>query len=235
MALWILLLAFAPGLFWLWYVYQKDRGEPEPRHLILKAFLWGLAIAFPAALLELAFIWSEFLLIVIGAPLIEECLKYLVVRRTVYNREEFSEPVDGIVYSAAVALGFASIENFVYLLSAQQEDLLAPVFLGRAIFSVPGHVLFSTIWGAALGRAKFVTDPVNQAALIRTGLLTAIVAHGLFNFLALSELWGAIGLLVFTYLAWKFFHRRVEETLAESPYVRRWGRFLGQRDRESRP
>lgn len=122
MALGILLLAFAPGIFWLWYLYQKDRWEPEPRHLVLKAFFWGLVIAFPAALLETAFLWSQFLLIVVAAPVIEEYLKYFVVRRAVYHREEFSEPVDGIVYAGAAALGFASIENLGYLLSAQSRS-----------------------------------------------------------------------------------------------------------------
>lgn len=226
------MLAFAPGVFWLWYLYRKDRWEPEPRHLVLKSFLWGLAIAVPAALLELAFIWSEFLLIVIAAPVIEEYLKYFVVRRTVYHREEFSEPMDGIVYAGATALGFASIENVGYLFSAREAEILGPVFWGRAIFSVPGHVLFSTIWGAALGRAKFVEHPANQSALIRAGLLTSMAAHGLFNLLALLQIIGALGLLVFSFLAWKRFHHRIEEALAESPRAQRLGRLWGQHDEE---
>lgn len=216
------MLAFAPGAFWLWYLYRKDRWEPEPRHLVLQSFAWGLVIALPAALLELAFVWSEFLLIVIAAPVIEEYLKYWVVRRTVYPREEFSEPMDGIIYASATALGFASIENVGYLFSAREAEILGPVFWGRAIFSVPGHVLFSTIWGAALGRAKFVEHSANQSALIRAGLLTAMIAHGLFNLLALLQIVGAIGLLLFSFVAWKLLHRRIEDALAQSPYIARW-------------
>jgi RsiW-degrading membrane proteinase PrsW (M82 family) len=216
-SLWIVVLALAPGVFWLWYVYQKDRLEPEPRSLIVKTFLWGLTAAFPAALLEVPFFWSEFLLIVVAAPVIEEYAKYFVVSRTVYRQIDFNEPVDGIIYSAAAALGFASIENFLYLWAAQTENLLTPVFWGRAVFSVPGHVLFSTVWGAALGRAKFVSDPVNQKTLIRGGLLTAMAAHGLFNLLAMFELLGAIGLLIFLFFAWRFFHRRIEGAIASHP------------------
>ncbi len=235
MSFWIVVLALAPGIFWLWYVYQRDKLEPEPRSLIVKTFLWGLASALPAALLEVPFFWSEFFLIVVAAPVIEEYAKYFAVSRTVYRRIDFSEPMDGIVYSAAAALGFASIENLFYLFAAQREDLLTPVFLGRALFSVPGHVLFSTIWGAALGRAKFVSDPISQKVLIRGGLLAGMAAHGLFNLLAMFELLGAVGLLVFLFFAWKFFHRRVERTLAESPHLRKLGDMLPSSDTEPRP
>jgi RsiW-degrading membrane proteinase PrsW (M82 family) len=230
---WLVVLAFGPAIFWLWYVYQKDRWEPEPRALVVKTFLWGMACALPAALGEALFLWSEFFLVVLAAPVIEEYAKYFVVSRTVYREIEFSEPMDGIVYSAAAALGFASIENLLYLVAAQNEQILTAVFFGRAIFSVPGHVLFSTIWGAALGRAKFVSDPLRQRALIHGGLLTAMAAHGLFNLLAMFELLGAIGLLVFLFFAWKLFHQRVEEALAHSSYVQRLGQLLGRRDDSS--
>ncbi len=227
---WLVVLAFAPGIFWLWYVYQKDRWEPEPRTLVVKTFLWGMVCALPVALLEAPFYWSEFFLIVVAAPVIEEYAKYFVVSRTVYKQIDFSEPMDGIVYSAAAALGFASVENLLYLITAQSQHMLTPVFLGRAVFSVPGHVLFSTIWGAALGRAKFVPDPARQRALIHGGLLTAMAAHGLFNLLALFELLGAVGLLIFIFFAWKFFHQRVETALAESSYAQRLRQLLGRRD-----
>lgn len=236
MILWLVVLAFAPGIFWLWYVYQKDRWEPEPQVLIVKTFLLGMICALPAALLEVPFAWSGVFLIVIAAPVIEEYAKYFVVSRTVYKHTEFSEPMDGIVYSAATALGFASIENFFYLLAAQNQDVLTPVFLGRAFFSVPGHVLFSTIWGAALGRAKFITDPTRQRTLIDSGLVTAMAAHGLFNLLAMFELLGAVGLLVFLFFAWKLFHQRIETAPAESSYTQRLGQLFGRRDdSDSRP
>lgn len=233
MILWLVVLAFGPGIFWLWYVYQKDRWEPEPRTLVIKTFLLGMACALPAALLEVPFAWSGGFLIVVAAPVIEEYAKYFVVSRTVYRYIEFSEPMDGIVYSAAAALGFASIENLLYLAVAQNQQMLTPVFLGRAVFSVPGHVLFSTIWGAALGRAKFVSDPARQRALIHGGLVTAMAAHGVFNLLAMFELLGAAGLLVFLFFAWKFFHQRVEAALSESSYAQRLGRFLRRRDDSS--
>lgn len=230
MILWLVVLAFAPGIFWLWYVYQKDQWEPEPQKLVVKTFFLGMLCALPAALLEVPFARSGILLIAIAAPVIEEYAKYFVVSRSVYRQIDFNEPMDGIVYSAAAALGFASIENLLYLIQAQGHDILTPIFLGRAIFSVPGHVLFSTIWGAALGRAKFVSDPARQRVLIGSGLLAAMAAHGLFNLLAMFGLLGALGLLIFLFFAWKFFHERVEEALAHSSYAERLGRLLSQRN-----
>lgn len=229
MILWLVVLAFGPGIFWLWYVYQKDRLEPEPRALVVKIFVLGMVCALPAALLEVPFAWSGVFLIIVAAPVIEEYAKYFVVSRTIYKQIDFNEPMDGIVYSAAAALGFASIENLFYLVTAQSHNILTPVFLGRAFFSVPGHVLFSTIWGAALGRAKFVSDLARQRALIHGGLLAAMAAHGLFNLLAMFELLGAVGLLGFLFVAWRLFHQRVEAALAESSYAQRLGQLFSHR------
>lgn len=234
MILWLVVLAFGPGIFWLWYVYQKDRLEPEPRALVVKIFVLGMVCALPAALLEVPFAWSGVFLIIVAAPVIEEYAKYFVVSRTIYKQIDFNEPMDGIVYSAAAALGFASIENLFYLVTAQSHNILTPVFLGRAFFSVPGHVLFSTIWGAALGRAKFVSDLARQRALIHGGLLAAMAAHGLFNLLAMFELLGAVGLLGFLFVAWRLFHQRVEAALAESSYAQRLGQLFSHRS-DSRP
>ncbi|MDP7505805.1 MAG: hypothetical protein QF774_17600 [Nitrospinota bacterium] len=79
----ILALSFAPGVFWLWYFYKKDRIEPEPGHLVIKTYFWGMAAVVPAIILELPF--SGLLLILVSAPIIEEFVKYFAVRRTIYQ------------------------------------------------------------------------------------------------------------------------------------------------------
>ncbi len=128
MSVW--LLAFAPGVFWLWWVYRRDRWEPEPRGLVLRTFFWGMVATVPAVLLELLgayalgsvlpgsnlVVASVFMLAVVGPA--EELCKFLAVRLRVYRHHEFDEPMDGIVYGAAAALGFASLENVGYLLAA---------------------------------------------------------------------------------------------------------------------
>ena len=183
----LLLLAVAPTLFIFLYIYRKDRVEPEPLHLVVWVFSLGALSVIPAALIELLFSEGVFLSAVV-APLVEETAKFLIVFFAIYRHAEFDEPVDGIVYATAAGLGFATIENILYVL----EGGLA-VGIVRAVASVPGHVVFSGIWGFALGTAKFRPEK-KRMRIILSGLAGAMLLHGLFNFsLAVFE---AAGLLL---------------------------------------
>ncbi|HEY91721.1 MAG TPA: PrsW family intramembrane metalloprotease [Dehalococcoidia bacterium] len=194
----VLILAFAPGIFWLWVVYRRDRLRPEPRYLVIRTFLWGILVAFPVSGLESLLIFlvepeaidllqsgsvsfgtAAYISFVV-AGITEELGKYLVVKRTVYNSPYFDEPMDGLIYSSASALGFASIENVGYLLTYGWEAILL-----RGPISTLAHVLFSAMWGYALGLNK-----VKQAGArtrLWAGLACAMVTHGLFNFLIFTE------------------------------------------------
>ena len=225
-------LSFAPGLLWLWFFYRKDRIEPEPVRLIVRTFLLGVALGVPAALLELFFVESLLVTVVI-APVIEEALKFVGVRFTVYRRAEFDEPLDGIVYTAAVALGFASIENALYLFAsyltavetAESLRALSPlgvvtsVFVVRALLSVPAHVLYSSLWGYALGKAKFA-GPLLRRKLIARGLGLAVLCHALFNLFASHLPQAALGELILVVLMWKVVLRHIDEGLRVSPHTR---------------
>ena len=101
----ILILAFAPGLFWLAYFYSKDRLEPEPLYRVRNCFLIGMIVVVPAILVEKLTDFSLIFTLVVGAPIIEEYFKFVAVRYTIYESAEFDEPMDGIVYAAATALG----------------------------------------------------------------------------------------------------------------------------------
>ncbi len=171
----LLVLALAPAMFILLYIYRKDRYEPEPLHLVLWVFFLGALSVIPAALVELPFPEGVISSAVV-APVIEETVKFLVVFLAVYRHPEFDEPVDGIVYAAAAGLGFASIENILYVMEGG-----VAVGIIRAVASVPGHVVFSCIWGYALGRAKFRPGS-ERAGIILSGLFFAMLLHGIFNF-----------------------------------------------------
>ena len=84
------------------------------------------------------------------------CGKFTIVRRFAYLHTEFDEPMDGIVYAAAAALGLATLENVLYVFSAYltSPPLRSSTVIARAIFSVPGHALFAGVWGYALGQAR---------------------------------------------------------------------------------
>ncbi len=113
-------------------MYRKDCYDPEPLRLVVRVFLLGALAVIPAAVIEFPFppgiITSAFV-----APVVEEVLKFSVVFYCVYRLPEFDEPVDGIVYAAATGLGFAALENCIYVLEGG-----VAVGILRAVASGPG-------------------------------------------------------------------------------------------------
>lgn len=186
----LLLIALAPGIFLAWYFYHRDSYEPEPKLKIIKIFIIGGLMVIPAALVEMGLtslvkvnINNLFNIAILSfliiAP-IEELLKYYAVRRWIYNSIEFDEAMDGIVYTVAASLGFATVENVVYVI---QLGIGAGIM--RAFLAVPGHALFGALMGAYIGRAKLRRD--KETKLIITGILFAILCHGLYDFLILTR------------------------------------------------
>jgi RsiW-degrading membrane proteinase PrsW (M82 family) len=214
----LLTMAIGPALFWLIFFYRKDKYATQPLSWIVKIFLLGALITIPIAICEsiAGILISEFAIAVIVAPSVEECGKYFVVTRYVYTTSEFNEPVDGIMYAVAAALGFATIENILYIFSIPLTELptLFGVVIGRAVLSVPGHALDSSIWGYSLGIAKFGLP--RDAPKIITGLAVAIVFHGLFNFLLMSFLGIALLLLIVIPFLWKLVRRNIRDALKKS-------------------
>lgn len=218
----IFALGFAPAIFWLAYFYKRDALEPEPKLLVVRTFFLGLLVTFPVAIFQgaLASVFGFFILAVVVAPIVEELAKYSVVRYGIFENREFNEPMDGIVYAAAAALGFASIENAFYILSAYFESPAGAVmtFTFRALFSVPAHALISSTWGYALGRAKFVS-PERRNAIIYQGIIIAIILHSLFNFLAGIMLWAGIiaMILLLVPAMWLLVNRNISRAIEVSP------------------
>jgi len=147
----LVLLATAPALFWLWLFWRRDRWQREPKSLVLKVFALGAIAAAPAWLLE-AYLPGP------GGPLFDNFVRVALVEEAckllpmllVYRRREFDEPMDGIVYMVAVALGFATVENVLYALHSGEA-----VIWVRAFTSTLAHLGFSGLLGYAVGRAKF--------------------------------------------------------------------------------
>lgn len=215
----ILALALAPAVFWLWYFYRRDKFEPEPKILVLKVFFWGMLVTFPIAVIEGIPPINELVLAVIVAPIVEEVGKYLVVVKTVYRNPEFNEPMDGIVYAASAALGFAAIENVLYITQVYLKsplDEIVAVYVLRALLSVPGHALFSSIWGYVLGRGKFEA-PMWRVGLVTGGLVLAICLHGCFNLFLIDAPVFAIGMLVLIPVLWVLLNRNITDAQRRSP------------------
>ncbi len=184
----IVVLSSLPALFWMWWYYRKDKFEKEPLRLLALVFLLTIPFSVLCGLIEFAVNQNYlrdnstlpmailFYFGVVGV--LEEGAKFFVVRVIIYHRPEFNEPVDGIIYAAAAALGFATLENFFYLIG---DGLL--IILLRGPISTLGHVLFSAMWGAALGVSKFEPDPKRRRVILAKGLGLSIVIHGGFDVL----------------------------------------------------
>ncbi|MBU2513767.1 PrsW family intramembrane metalloprotease [bacterium] len=217
-------LGFLPGIFWLYYFYRKDVIEPEPKSLIAKTYLVGILVAVPVVIAEIRLSPGSNSLAsaVIVAPVVEEFFKMLATYWFVFNNKEFDEPMDGIVYGASIALGFASIENAGYLYSAYQMGQLQEVFIMRALLSVPGHALFSTIWGFGLGMIKFKKISIPVFCIM---LLLAMAGHGIFNFVAGTGDGYLVLLMVVIGLLWGVFHRNARRAISVSPH-RKFSKYV---------
>ena len=192
-------LAFTPGLFWLWIAYRWDKFQPEPRWLVIRTFLLGMAAVIPVAIIETvlgfanpeaanaanvsAFNIAYEAFIVAGVT--EELAKFFVVYLTIYRNRHFDESTDGIIYASAAALGFASVENLFYMISFGWQ-----VIALRSVISTLGHLLFSVIWGYPLALRKIKRR--GSTALLWLGLAGAIIAHGFYDFVLFTQSWFAL-------------------------------------------
>jgi RsiW-degrading membrane proteinase PrsW (M82 family) len=179
------LIAFTPGLFWLWFFLRLDRHRPEPKRLIALTFLLGCLSTIPAGIVNSSFgidalLVSDPDLITVAAGMlfvvgpIEELSKFTVVRLFPYRSLYFDEPMDGPVYGATASLGFASLENLFYVL-----EFGPGVMLTRAPISTLAHLVFGSIWGYALGQHH--SSGGNRQWLVVGSLMLAAAVHALFN------------------------------------------------------
>jgi len=154
-------MAVIPSVLLVCYYYRQDNKKPEPKGLVIKIFILGIVCVIPVIFLEsLAclfnrmFAWSPVLFNMVRAFIVagfcEEFIKLRVVKIYAYNDIHFDEVMDGIVYTVVASLGFACIENIIYVMST---NLQVAVF--RAVTAVPMHAVCSGLMGYYIGKAKF--------------------------------------------------------------------------------
>ena len=189
------------SLLWLLFVRRFDRAHPEPWPMMLRSFGGGLVAAWLAGALQwlIAATFPQLPEALQGladddlsarawllgsavsffyAGVLEESAKLLAFRVAVSRQHHFDEPVDGIVYAASIALGFAAAENVRYF----ADGNLAPALVvGRTFVAVPTHVFVSSLWGRALGERL-----IDRRVRVWPALLAAIVLHAGFDVLSLA-------------------------------------------------
>lgn len=219
-AILILLVSLVPGIIWVYFFYRQDRYEPEPVRLVVKAFIYGGAAIIPVAIIEFPFadqltaaanpVKLLFLAVVIvGLP--EEVFKLGAVYYGFYNSDEFNEVMDGIIYSISAGLGFAVVENLLYTVVFGYQ-----VGMMRAFVTTLVHASFSGIAGYYLGLAKIEAE--SQLKLITIGLGQAVLLHGIYDFLVVSNLismWGVVFLMLAFYV---YLIKLIKKADAISPF-----------------
>ncbi len=180
---------FAPSLLWIWLVFRHDDHEREPVLLVLAALFLGglsaLAVLYVRPLVEA--VWSPDVLLdaFVVTALGEESFKLLAFLPLLWHRE-LDEPLDGVVYGAAVALGFAGVENALY---ATWSDSLV-VVVQRAFTATLLHAGCTGAVGYALAGTKLDLQRPRRwhKALAHLGLLlAAVLLHGAYDWFLLVE------------------------------------------------
>ncbi|MEJ8843783.1 PrsW family glutamic-type intramembrane protease [Lacibacter sp. H375] len=182
----LLALSIAPGIAISLYIFLKDRFNREPHFNLLLCFLLGCLSIIPAIIIQLLTVkpverlmgggilyTAVFAYIIVG--LSEEWSKYIMLRSYAYPRKSFDEPFDGIVYSVMIGMGFATVENILYV---QQHGLGTAVV--RMFLSVPAHATFAVLMGYFAGKAKF--KPERRKFYLFTGIFWAAFFHGTYDF-----------------------------------------------------
>lgn len=200
-----------PGLLWVWFFYRQDRGEEEPKSLVLWTFVAGMAAVVPAAVVELplrgllgesAPAAARLAAAIVGVGLVEEGLKLLAAYTVAFRRRAFNEPADGIFYSVTASLGFAALENLMYALTFGLA--VAPV---RAVVTSLAHASFGGVAGLYLGLAKVRADV--GAREVWQGLGAAALLHGLYDYFLLERLAHPLLAVAVVAVTYRFVARRL--------------------------
>ena len=182
----LLLLAVAPATIIILYIYFKDKFEKEPIGFLFKNFLLGATASilittvlggFVGKLIPLTndtSVFQQFIKAFIVVALVEEFSKYVIVRYYAQRNKEYNEPFDGIVYSVMISMGFATLENVLYVFQYGVSTGIT-----RAFTAVPAHATFAILMGYFMGKAKFSK---NKIVLNLSGLFLATLFHGAYDF-----------------------------------------------------
>ena len=182
-----LLITIVPSILILLYFFLSDKFK-EPKSTIVIVFFLGILICLPAGIIN-TFVDNNFkdqlsdrmIASFAGPAWCEELLKFIILYTVVLRRNEFNEPMDGIVYGVTVSLGFATFENYEYVFHwAKEWDIDSmQMAIWRSYSAVPLHGLAGCIMGFYFGKYTFTAE---KKYLILSLLLPFIV-HGLYNFL----------------------------------------------------
>jgi len=186
----VLFASLAPVFIILFYIYFRDKYEKEPLGMLLKALLGGILIILPVIFVERwlsalspftgkvgGAAWHAF--VVAGST--EEVFKYLALYLLIWKSPSFNEKFDGIVYAVFVSLGFAAVENVMYVMDGGMQTAAM-----RAITAVPAHAIFGVTMGYYLGIAHMYEE-LRKQYLMRA-IAIPVLLHGIYDFILMVEI-----------------------------------------------
>lgn len=228
----IIAAALLPVVLLMLYIYKRDTFNKEPFPLLLKAFFFGILAAVIDLLVARVSLfivpkifsspgWDAFHTAFFGAAFPEEFCKLLMLYLCIWKNPYFDEYYDGLEYAAFVGLGFAGIENVLYVFQGGLQ-----LAVGRAIFAVPAHFFFAIFMGYFFAMARFHYDKRKRYLFL--AYIIPVILHGIYDFLlmyvnnlngasdtmqefnALSGTLYAV-FLVFFFFVWRFAVKRVNK------------------------
>ncbi|MDO4177022.1 MAG: PrsW family glutamic-type intramembrane protease [Bacillota bacterium] len=205
MATYLILLALLPGILIIIYIFRMDKVEHEPWSLIIKLVLFGALSCLPALFLENlistgnpglqvgTFEYAVFTAFVVAA-LCEESCKYALLRLGSWRNKNFDFRFDGIVYGVSVAVGFALLENVLYVM---QGGLGTAIM--RGLMAVPLHAFCGVFMGIFYGASKKVSIQGKKGkagGYTLLALIIPMIIHGIYDSLAFMNNGFATALLL---------------------------------------
>lgn len=224
-------LAIIPALFLIRYYYKQDSLKKEPKGLIVKVFFLGILSTIPVILIEI--LLGEFNKMIeaqsiqffafkafIVAAFSEELLKFFAVWIYPYRKAAFDEVMDGIVYAVTASLGFACLENIIYVINGGVATAVI-----RAFTAIPLHALAAGVMGYYIGEAKFAADKKIKMQFFAKGLLIAIIIHGLYDFVLfispVKGFWVSLLIIPILYLSYRMLKKKIKIAKREDLVMKR--------------
>lgn len=219
----LIIIAVVPAIIGLLAIYLTDRVDKEPAKLLFLTYILGAFIVIPTIVVEEILvrfnifpgIYGALFNAYIVAGLTEEYFKRLVVLKLPFRTNYFNEKLDGIIYGVFAALGFATVENILYVAFRYTNNPFIGLY--RGIFSVPAHGIFGITMGYYLSLSKFNSDKDWKMKNKKMSLLMPMILHGTFDFILMANI-PSLSLLFVPYVLflWWLNEQRLEAFMFDS-------------------
>lgn len=219
----LIIIAVVPAMIFLLAIYLTDRVDKEPAKLLFLTYVLGALVVIPTIVVEEILvrfnifpgIYGALFNAYIVAGLTEEYFKRAVVLKLPFRTNYFNEKLDGIIYGVFAALGFATVENIMYVAFRYTNNPFIGLY--RGIFSVPAHGIFGITMGYYLSLSKFNIDKEHKLKNKKMSLIMPVILHGTFDFILMANIPSlSIFFVPYVLFLWWLNERRLEAFMFDS-------------------